>query len=106
MTPFLLLQKAHVNMDSGKYNILAIFIFTSELELAAEFSVIEGRCPELDQNDQSSSDPNYLQPAIWGHHHQLDDHHRNPNINDRDHLVGQPTSLEAAGDQEVGGESH
>ena len=24
---------------------------------------------------------------IWGHHHQLDDHHRNPNINNKDYLV-------------------
>ena len=57
-------------------------------------------------NPALSSGPNILQPVIWGHHHQLDDHHRNPNINERYHLVGQPTSLEAAGDQEVGGESH
>ena len=28
-----------------------------------------------------SSDQHNLQAAIWGRHHQLDDHHRNPNIN-------------------------
>ena len=31
-------------------------------------------------------------PPIWGRQRQLDDHHRNPNTNDRDHLVGQLTS--------------
>ena len=29
---------------------------------------------------------------IWGRRHQLDDQNRNPNINNRDHLVGRPTS--------------
>ena len=32
-----------------------------------------------------------LHPPIWGRHRQLDDHHRNPNTNGRDHLVGQLT---------------
>ena len=32
-------------------------------------------------NSALSSDTNILRPAIWGHHHQLDDHHRNPNSN-------------------------
>ena len=35
-----------------------------------------------------SSGLNNLHPAIWGCHHQLDDHHRNPNVNNRNHLVG------------------
>ena len=38
-----------------------------------------------------NSGQNNLHPAIWGCHHQLDDHHRNPNVNNRDHLVGQLT---------------
>ena len=42
-------------------------------------------------NPALSSDSNILHPAIWGHHHQLDDQHRNPNINNKDHLVGQLT---------------
>ena len=29
---------------------------------------------------------------IWGRRHQLDDQNTNPNINNRDHLVGRPTS--------------
>ena len=29
---------------------------------------------------------------IWGRRHQLDDQNRNPNMNNRDHLVGRPTS--------------
>ncbi len=29
--------------------------------------------------------------SIWGRRHQLDDHNRNPNMNNRDHLVGRPT---------------
>ena len=32
-----------------------------------------------------------LQTPIWGRHRQLDDQYRNPNINDKDHLVGQFT---------------
>ena len=32
-------------------------------------------------NPALSSDSNILHPAIRGHHHQLDDHHRNPNSN-------------------------
>ena len=39
----------------------------------------------------SSGQSNLHQP-IWGCHRQLDDHHRNPNNNDRDHLVGQLTT--------------
>ena len=34
-------------------------------------------------NPALSSDVNILHPAIWGSHSQLDDHHRNPNINNR-----------------------
>ena len=30
---------------------------------------------------------------IWGRRHQLDDQNRNPNMNNRDHLVGRPTSV-------------
>ena len=40
----------------------------------------------------SSGQSNLHQP-IWGCHRQLDDQHRNPNNNDRDHLVGQLTKL-------------
>ena len=39
-----------------------------------------------------SSDQSNLQTPIWGRHCQLDDQNRNPNINNRDHLVGQLTS--------------
>ena len=39
-------------------------------------------------NPALSSDVNILPPAIWGSHCQLDDHHINPNINNRDHLDG------------------
>ena len=38
-----------------------------------------------------SSGSSNLQQSIWGRHHQLDDQHRNPNINNKDHLVGQLT---------------
>ena len=38
-----------------------------------------------------SGQSNLHQP-IWGCHRQLDDHHSNPNNNDRDHLVGQLTN--------------
>jgi len=41
----------------------------------------------------SSGQSNLHQP-IWGCHRQLDDHHRNPNNNDRDHLVGQLTKVD------------
>ena len=37
---------------------------------------------------------NNLQTAIWGHSRQLDDQHRNPNINNKDHHVGQLTNQE------------
>ena len=40
-----------------------------------------------------SSGQSNLHPPIWGRHRQLDDPHRNPNSNDRDHLVGQLTNL-------------
>ena len=30
---------------------------------------------------------------IWGRSYQLDDQNRNPNMNNRDHLVGRPTNL-------------
>ena len=43
-------------------------------------------------NPALSSGLNFFPPPIWGHHHQLDDHQRNPNMNNRDHLVGQLTS--------------
>ena len=39
---------------------------------------------------------------IWGRRHQLDDHNRNPNMNNRDHLVGRPTSDD--GDDVDGGD--
>ena len=39
-------------------------------------------------NPALSSGQHNLLPAIWGCHRQLDDHHRNPNINNRDHLGG------------------
>ena len=41
-----------------------------------------------------NSGQNNLHPAIWGCHHQLDDHQRNSNVNNRDHLVGQLTNIE------------
>ena len=43
-----------------------------------------------------SSGPSNLQQSIWGRHHQLDDQHRNPNINNKDHLVGQLTTVDHA----------
>ena len=42
-------------------------------------------------NPALSSGLNFFPPPIWGHHHQLDDQQRNPNMNNRDHLVGQLT---------------
>ena len=33
-----------------------------------------------------------LQTPIWGCHRQLDDQYRNPNMNNKDHLVGQLTT--------------
>ena len=39
-----------------------------------------------------SSGPSNLHQSIWGRHHQLDDQHRNPNMNNKDHLVGQLTT--------------
>ena len=39
-------------------------------------------------NPALSSGRHNLHPAIWGRHRQLDDHHRNPNMNNRDHLDG------------------
>ena len=33
---------------------------------------------------------------MWGCHRQLDDQYRNPNINNRDHLVGQLTTADGA----------
>ena len=38
-----------------------------------------------------SSGQNNLQVPIWGCHRQLDDQCRNPNMNNKDHLVGQLT---------------
>ena len=38
-----------------------------------------------------SSGPSNLHQSIWGRHHQLDDQHRNPNMNNKDHLVGRLT---------------
>ena len=45
-----------------------------------------------------SGQSNLHQP-IWGCHRQLDDHHRNPNNNDRDHLVGQLTNGDGDGER-------
>ena len=39
-----------------------------------------------------SSGQSNLQTPIWGCHRQLDDQYRNPNMNKKDHLVGQLTS--------------
>ena len=39
-------------------------------------------------NPALSSGVSILPLHIWGCHCQLDDHHRNPNTNNRDHLVG------------------
>ena len=44
-------------------------------------------------NPALSSGLNFFPPPIWGHHHQLDDQQRNPNMNNRDHLVGQLTNV-------------
>ena len=38
-----------------------------------------------------SSGQSNLQTPIWGCHRQLDDQNRNPNINNRDHIVGKLT---------------
>ena len=40
-----------------------------------------------------SSGQNNLQVPIWGCHRQLDDQCRNPNTNNKDHLVGQLTKV-------------
>ena len=46
-----------------------------------------------------SSGQNNLHPPIWGPSRQLDDQHRNTNVNNKDHLVGQlTTSSSAVGD--------
>ena len=39
-----------------------------------------------------SSGQSNLQTPIWGCHRQLDDQYRNPNMNNKDHLVGQLTN--------------
>ena len=39
-----------------------------------------------------SSGQTDLQTPIWGRSYQLDDQIRNPNVNNRDHLVGRPTT--------------
>ena len=39
-----------------------------------------------------SSGQSNLPPSIWGPSRQLDDQHRNTNMNIKDHLVGQLTS--------------
>ena len=39
-----------------------------------------------------SSGQSNLHGSIWGCHRQLDDQHRNPNMNNKDHLVGRLTS--------------
>ena len=39
-----------------------------------------------------SSGQSNLHTPIWGCHRQLDDQYRNPNMNNKDHLVGQLTS--------------
>ena len=36
----------------------------------------------------------YIDIYIWGHSRQLDDQHRNPNMNNKDHHVGQLTNLD------------
>ena len=41
-----------------------------------------------------SSGQNNLQVPIWGCHRQLDDQHRSPNTNNKDHLVGQLTMVD------------
>ena len=38
-----------------------------------------------------SSGQNNLQTPIWGCHRQLNDQYKNPNMNNKDHLVGQLT---------------
>ena len=38
-----------------------------------------------------SSGQSNLHTPIWGCHRQLDDQHRNPNMNNKDHLVGRLT---------------
>ena len=39
-----------------------------------------------------SSGQSNLHTPIWGCHRQLDDQHRNPNMNNKDHIVGQLTT--------------
>ena len=43
-----------------------------------------------------SSGQSNLQTSIWGCHRQLDDQHRSPNTNNKDHLVGRLTRYRAA----------
>ena len=55
-----------------------------------------------------SSGQNNLQVPIWGCHRQLDDQHRSPNTNNKDHLVGQLTRRHlpcVKGEGEVGASS-
>ena len=48
-----------------------------------------------------SSGQSNLQTHIWGCHRQLDDHYRNPNMNNKDHLVGQLTTQAVAPQFEI-----
>ena len=41
-----------------------------------------------------SSGQSNLPSSMWGPSRQLDDQHRNTNMNDKDHLVGQLTSVD------------
>ena len=44
-----------------------------------------------------SSGQSNLHTPIWGCHRQLDDQHRNPNMNNKDHIVGQLTRASQRG---------
>ena len=44
-----------------------------------------------------SSGQNNLHPPIWGPSRQLDDQHRNTNMKNKDHLVGQLTCYDGDG---------
>ena len=50
--------------------------------------ILQKKWPKTVNNPALSSDVSILPLTIWGCHCQLDDHHRNPNTNNRDHLVG------------------
>ena len=90
MTPYK--KKTAVSGGQTKKSVVKIFL---RLRDAYKKYILQKKWVKTAIPALSSGQSN-LHTPIWGCHRQLDDQYRNPNMNNKDHLVGRLTTRQAA----------